>query len=165
MVEHSQFRADLYYRLNVFPIHLPSLRERAVDVPHLVRHFAAKYSKQMNKKIEYVPEEVLEELVQYDWPGNIRELQNLIERAVILSTGPALHVPLGELKPIRRKAARKASSLVTLKEMEREQISEVLRETQWVLGGDNGAAARLGVPRTTLIYKMRRLGIQRQPEP
>jgi formate hydrogenlyase transcriptional activator len=165
MVEQNQFRADLYYRLNVFPIYLPSLRERAVDVPQLVRHFAAKYSKQMNKKIEYVPEEVLEELVQYNWPGNIRELQNLIERAVILSTGPALQVPLGELKPIRREAARKARSLVTLEEMEREHISEVLRETQWVLGGNNGAAARLGVPRTTLIYKMRRLGIQRQPEP
>ncbi|HMK29854.1 MAG TPA: sigma 54-interacting transcriptional regulator [Terriglobales bacterium] len=164
IVEQNQFRADLYYRLNVFPIHLPPLRERAIDIPHLVKHFAAKHSEQMNKKIEYVPEEVLESLVQYDWPGNIRELQNLIERAVILSSGPALHVPPGELKPLRTKAARKGRRFSTLEEAEREHIAEVLRETQWVLGGADGAAARLGVPRTTLIYKMRRLGIPRQPE-
>jgi len=164
MVEQNQFRADLYYRLNVFPIKMPALRERAVDIPHLVKHFVAVYSEQMNKKIEYVPEEVLEALVHYEWPGNIRELQNLIERAVILSSGPELHVPLGELKPIHKKAPGKTKTFGTLEEAEREHITEVLRDTQWVLGGNDGAAARLGVPRTTLIYKMRRLGIPRQPE-
>ena len=162
MVEDHDFRADLYYRLNVFPIHLPSLRDRTVDIPHLVRHFAAVYAGQMNKHFEYVTEQTMEALVQYDWPGNIRELQNLVERAVILSSGPALNIPISEFKMLRKKTQKKAAGPATLKDTERERIMEVLRETHWILGGNDGAAARLGIPRTTLLYKMRRLKIPRQ---
>ncbi|MEA2543209.1 MAG: formate hydrogenlyase transcriptional activator [Acidobacteriaceae bacterium] len=163
MVENHSFRADLYYRLNVFPIYLPALRARTVDIPHLVRHFANIYAKQMNKHIEYVSEQTMEALVQYDWPGNIRELQNLIERAVILSCGPVLTIPITEFEiPVRTQ--KKAATSAFLKDSERECIMEVLRQTQWVLGGNDGAAARLGIPRTTLLYKMRRLDIPRQPE-
>jgi formate hydrogenlyase transcriptional activator len=163
MVEDHDFRADLYYRLNVFPIYLPPLRGRSVDIPHLVRHFANLYAKQMNKHIEYVSEQTMEALMQYDWPGNIRELQNLVERAVILSCGSVLNIPLGEFK-IRKRAQKQAAPSTSLKENEREYIMDVLRETQWILGGNDGAAARLGIPRTTLLYKMRRLDIPRQME-
>jgi formate hydrogenlyase transcriptional activator len=159
MVREHRFRADLYYRLNVFPITLPPLRERADDIPLLVRHFVGKYSRRMNKRIEIVPAEVVEILKHHDWPGNVRELQNFIERAVILSTGPALRPPLGDLKQLARQPSPGANR--TLAEAERQHILEVLAETNWVVGGRRGAAARLGVPRTTLVYKMRRLGIAR----
>ena len=161
MVEDRAFRADLYYRLNVFPIRLPALRERREDIPVLTLHFVAHYAKQMNKKIDVVPPETMEALMRYDWPGNIRELQNFIERAVILSQTHALSAPTSELT-----RPRENSSLapVTLEDAERGHILQALRETQWVLGGSTGAASRLGMPRTTLLYKMRRLGIARQPE-
>jgi formate hydrogenlyase transcriptional activator len=157
MVEQGQFRADLYYRLNVFPIHIPPLRERCDDIPILVRYFVDKYAKAMNRRIERVPESVMSALAHYSWPGNIRELQNFIERAVILSEGPALRPPLAEL----RDGKGKASAGATLRDVERRHVLQVLRETEWVLGGSSGAAARLGIPRTTLIYRMRRLGIER----
>ena len=141
---------------------------RSEDIPDLVRRFVERYSDEMNKKIRHVPDSVLTALMQYDWPGNIRELQNFIERAVILSPGEELQAPLSELQmphssSLPDRAPRSESSRATaLEDVEREHIIATLRETQWVLGGDSGAAARLGVPRTTLIYKMRRLGIPRQ---
>ena len=160
MVEQGQFRADLYYRLNVFPVHIPPLRERRDDIPILVRYFVDKYAKAMNRRIERIPESVMDTLARYSWPGNIRELQNFIERAVILSEGPALRPPVGEL----REGKGKGSSGVTLREVEKKHVLQVLKETEWVLGGSSGAAARLGIPRTTLIYRMRRLGIERPAE-
>jgi len=160
MVEDREFRADLFYRLNVFPIRIPPLRERKQDIPILVRHFTAKYAKGMNKRITTIPQEVMEALVEYDWPGNIRELQNFIERAVILSRGPGLTPMLAELETPRMGRA-KAAEPATLEQAEREHILEALRATDWTLGGTEGAAARLGIPRTTLIYKMRRLGIKK----
>lgn len=162
MVEQRQFRADLYYRLNVFPLALPPLRERRKDIPDLVRYFAAKYAQQMPKVIDTIPADAMEALTQYDWPGNIRELQNFIERAVILSPHSVLQPPIGELRSSASKTVSAASSRDTLAGAEREHILQVLRETDWVLGGTAGAAAKLGIPRTTLIYKMRRLGIPRQ---
>jgi formate hydrogenlyase transcriptional activator len=161
MVEDRSFRADLYYRLNVFPIRLPALRERREDIPLLTFHFVKHYAKQMNKRIDVVPPETMEALMRYDWPGNIRELQNFIERAVILSQGHGLSAPISELN---RAPEKSTAAPVTLEEAEREHILEALRETQWVLGGSSGAANRLGMPRTTLIYKMRRLGIGRQSD-
>ena len=160
MVEEREFRADLFYRLNVFPIRIPPLRERKQDIPILVRHFAAKYAQSMNKRIEHIPAEVMEEMIRYDWPGNIRELQNFMERALILSPGPTLTPQLAELRAPGADSA-KATRPATLEQAEREHILEALRATDWTLGGTQGAAARLGVPRTTLIYKMRRLGIER----
>jgi formate hydrogenlyase transcriptional activator len=161
MVENRSFRADLYYRLNVFPIKLPALRERREDIPLLALHFVEHYGKQMNKKIDVIAPETMDALIRYDWPGNIRELQNFIERAVILSQTKTLAAPIIELTRPRESST---AAPVTLEEAEREHILQALRETQWVLGGDGGAANRLGMPRTTLIYKMRRLGIGRQPE-
>jgi formate hydrogenlyase transcriptional activator len=157
MVEQGTFRADLYYRLNVFPIHIPALRERRDDIPILVRYFVDKFAKSMNRKITRIPESVMDTLVRYAWPGNIRELQNFIERAVILTEGAALRAPLAEL----RESKSKGSPGATLKEVERKHVLQVLRDTDWILGGPTGAAARLGIPRTTLIYRMRRLGIER----
>lgn len=161
MVEDRLFRADLYYRLNVFPIKLPALRERREDIPLLTLHFVQHYGKQMNKAIDVVPPETMEALMRYDWPGNIRELQNFVERAVILSHSRTLSAPISELNQPRENYP---ASPITLEEAEREHILRALRETQWVLGGTAGAANRLGMPRTTLIYKMRRLGISRQPD-
>ncbi len=161
MVEDRSFRADLYYRLNVFPIRLPALRERREDIPLLTFHFVAHYGKQMNRKIDVVPPETMEALMRYDWPGNIRELQNFIERAVILSQHNSLSAPISELT---RPRENPPAPPVTLEDAEREHILQALRDTQWVLGGLTGAANRLGMPRTTLIYKMRRLGIARQPD-
>jgi len=159
MVADKQFRSDLYYRLNVFPITVPSLRERPEDLPLLVRYFAQQYARRMNKRIETVPTETLAALSQYHWPGNIRELENLIERSVILSRGPDLHVPLGELKT---QIMASSNGATTLEAAERDHILRVLRETKWVVGGSSGAAARLGMKRTTLQSKMRKLGISRQ---
>ncbi len=156
MVADKQFRSDLYYRFNVFPITAPSLRERPEDIPLLVRYFAQKYARLMNKRIETIPAGAMTALAKYHWPGNIRELENLIERSVILSQGPDLHVPLGELKAPTAAALNGAA---TLEAAEREHILRVLRETKWVIGGPSGAAARLGMKRTTLQSKIRKLGI------
>jgi formate hydrogenlyase transcriptional activator len=161
MVEDRSFRADLYYRLNVFPIRLPALRERREDIPLLTLHFVGHYAKQMSKTIDVVSPETMEALIRYEWPGNIRELQNFIERAVILSQTNSLSAPVSELTRPRENSS---PAPITLEDAEREHILQALRETQWVLGGLDGAAHRLGMPRTTLIYKMRRLGIARQPD-
>jgi len=160
MVHDRRFRADLYYRLNVFPIDLPPLRARSEDIPALVEHFVFKFSREMNKQIESIPAEVMEVLRLHDWPGNIRELENFIKRAVIMTTGTVLRPIIGELKRLPSQASPMAKR--TLAEAERDHINEVLRETRWVLGGGNGAAARLGVPRTTLVYRMRKLVIVRE---
>jgi len=159
MVAEGRFRNDLYYRLNVFPIVLPPLRERPDGIPSLVRHFTQQFARRMGRRIETIRPEVLEALVRYPWPGNVRELQNVIERAVILSPGPTLQVPLADLEPAGQQAPMAAA--VTLADAEREHILSALRETGWVLGGPAGAAARLGMKRTTLQNKMRKLGISR----
>jgi formate hydrogenlyase transcriptional activator len=158
LIDNGQFRSDLYYRLNIFPIHLPPLRERREDVPLLTRYFADHYAQRMNKRIETIPAETMEALTRYRWPGNIRELQNVIERAVILSSDAVLRVPLGDLKSPPEAAAR----VITLEDAERSHILKALEETGWVIGGQEGAAARLGIKRTTLNYKMEKLGISRR---
>ncbi len=160
MVADKQFRSDLYYRLNVFPVAVPSLRERPEDIPLLVRYFAQKYARLMNKRIETIPAGSMAALSKYHWPGNIRELENLIERSVIVSQGPDLHVPLGELKT---SAAATTNAVTTLEVVERGHILRALEESHWVIGGLAGAAARLGMKRTTLQSKMKKLGISRQP--
>ncbi len=154
MVEEDLFRRDLYYRLNVFPILIPPLRERREDIPLLVRYFVQKYARQMDRRIESISAEELDALTRYHWPGNVRELQNLIERAVILSPGPELRLPVAGLKQ-----PSEAPSNATLRAAEREHIIRVLEETNWVVGGPRGAATRLGLKRTTLQSKMRKLGI------
>ncbi len=161
LVADKAFRSDLYYRLNVFPITAPPLRERAEDIPLLVRYFAQRYARRMRKRIETVPTETLTTLCHYRWPGNIRELENLIERSVILSQGPDLRVPLGELKA---QATAASEGAVTLEAAEREHILRVLREANGVIGGPAGAAARLGMKRTTLQSRMKKLGISRDIE-
>jgi formate hydrogenlyase transcriptional activator len=165
MVEEKKFRSDLYYRLNVFPINVPPLRERPEDIPLLVHFFANKFAQQMRRPIESVPKETMAALVAYHWPGNIRELQNLIERAVILSRGSTLEIPLGELKQAAKPAIQ-ANGGATLENVERDHILKVLGDAKWVIGGPTGAAARLGINRTTLNHRMRKLGIFRpQPSP
>jgi formate hydrogenlyase transcriptional activator len=158
LVAKKQFRADLYYRLNVIPLHLPPLRERVEDIPHLVDYFVQKFSMRLNKIIEVIPDEVMQILKAHDWPGNIRELQNTIERAVVLSTGPVLRPTLTELRQMSKQPT--AAAAQTFAEASREHILEVLEQTRWMIGGRDGAAERLGLPRTTLIYKMRKLGIE-----
>ena len=162
MVEDRLFRSDLYYRLNVFPIVVPPLRERAEDIPLLVRYFAQKHARGMDRRIETIPSEEMEALTHYSWPGNVRELENLIERAVILSRGPTLHVPLPEG---RLSGEATAASPVTLEAAEREHILRALGDTHWVIAGANGAAARLGMKRTTLQSRMAKLGITRPGRP
>jgi formate hydrogenlyase transcriptional activator len=157
MVSEHRFRADLFYRLNVFPITVPPLRERTEDIPELVHHFVRKFAAQMSRVIELIPEEVMEVLQHHNWPGNIRELQNFIERAVILSKGPVFRPPLGEIKVTTSNTV--PSAMRTLAEAERDHVVEVLRQAGGVVGGTGGAAARLGMKRTTLIYRMRKLGI------
>jgi formate hydrogenlyase transcriptional activator len=157
MVEERRFRADLFYRLHVFPIALPSLRERLDDIPLLVRHFVGKFADRMNKQIDVVPDHVMEALQQHSWPGNIRELQNFIERAVILSSGPVLCAPLGDLRA--PSGAQTPAAARTLADAERSHILEVLRKVDWVVGGRRGAAVLLGLPRTTLLHRMHKLGI------
>jgi formate hydrogenlyase transcriptional activator len=159
MVNARRFRADLYYRLNVFPIMLPALRERTEDIPPLVRHFVREFAGRMNKEIAGIPEYVMERLRLHDWPGNIRELQNFIERAVLLTDGLLLDAPVRDLT--RRTEATPDLPDRTLAEFERVHIAETLRKTNWVVGGRAGAAAKLGLPRTTLIARMRKLGIER----
>jgi formate hydrogenlyase transcriptional activator len=163
LVAERKFRSDLYYRLNVFPIIVPPLRERPEDIPLLVHFFANKFAQQMKKRIESVPKETMAALVSYNWPGNIRELQNLVERGVILSRGSSLEIPLTELKRSTRSNAATNTS-TTLESVERDHILRVLSETRWVIGGPGGAAARLGMNRTTLNHRMRKLGISR-PQP
>ena len=157
MVEEKKFRADLYYRLNVFPIVVPPLRERREDIPLLVSYFTYQYAARMGKEIAAIPSEAMEHLVRYSWPGNIRELQNLVERAVILSAGPTLKVPL-EMLRTKREPSPAAGSL---EEAERNHILQILHETNWVLSGPNGAATRLGLKRPTLQFRMKKLGIAR----
>jgi len=161
MIEERQFRSDLYYRLNVFPIVIPPLRERHEDIPLLVRYFAERFSRQMQKPINFIPAETMNRLQQWHWPGNVRELENLIERAVILTTGGALQVPLPEIKPSVVPSAAATTHPGSNGDAEREDIIRVLRDTRGVLAGPNGAAARLGLKRTTLQYKMKKLGITR----
>ena len=158
MVEKKQFREDLYFRLDVFPIRVPPLRDRAGDIAALARYFVDKYARRMNKRIETIPDQVMESMQRYRWPGNIRELQNFIERAVILSGGMVLRPPLDELQ---HKANHPAGAPGTLDQAERDHILKVLEQTQWVIGGPRGAALRLGLKRTTLLSKMERLGIAR----
>ncbi len=160
MVDEQKFRADLFYRLNVFPIHVPPLHERPEDIPLLVRHFVEHYARRMNRAIETIPSEAMETLTRYRWPGNIRELQNLIERAVILSPGLVLRVPLGDLE-LRVAAGQHNGKPQTLEEAERGHIVATLTDTKWVVAGARGAAARLGMNRSTLQFRMKKLGIVR----
>ena len=157
MVATREFRSDLYYRLNVFPIRLPPLRERPEDIPPLVFYFAQRFAKRLRRPIESVSRESLDVLCRWHWPGNVRELQNVIERAVILATGPVLTVSRTEFEA----APGLLSAPVTLEDAEREHILRALADTNWVIGGPRGAAARLGVKRTSLVSTMRRLHIQR----
>jgi formate hydrogenlyase transcriptional activator len=172
MVVDGRFRSDLYYRLNVFPLVLPPVRERPDDIPRLVRHFTQGFARRMGRRIETIPSAILEALVRYPWPGNVRELQNVIERAVILSPGLSLQVPLGDLRRVEGGGRREEvfapppSSLLpqpskTLADAEREHILGTLRETGWVVAGPKGAAVRLGMKRSTLQKKMKKLGICR----
>ncbi len=158
MVSQKQFRSDLYYRLNVFPIVIPPLRNRREDIPLLVSYFAQKYARRMKKRIDTIPTEAMNALSEYHWPGNVRELENLIERAVILSQGMDLHVSLPELKAAAREGAQ---PVTTLEAAEREHIVRALQAANWVIGGPTGAAAKLGMKRTTLQSKMQKLGISR----
>jgi formate hydrogenlyase transcriptional activator len=158
MVAARTFRSDLYYRLRVFPLTMPALRERQDDIPTLVRYFVQKYARRMNRTIETIPSETLDLLVRYSWPGNIRELENLIERAVIVSPGPVLRVPLGDLKLPSEPVP---GEILTLDAAEREHILKALEATNWVLAGPKGAAVRLGVKRTTLQSRMQKLGVVR----
>jgi formate hydrogenlyase transcriptional activator len=160
MVKQTTFREDLYYRLKVFPIHVPALQQRTEDIPKLVWHFTELYSRRMNRRIETIPPETMKALVRYRWPGNVRELQNFIERAVILSPHTVLRAPISELDPFS--APTKSNLPMTgLEELERDHIVRVLEASDWVVGGRNGAAERLGMKRTSLVYKMRRLRIVR----
>jgi transcriptional regulator with GAF, ATPase, and Fis domain len=160
MMAEKQFRNDLYFRLNVFPIRIPPLRERPEDIVQLVKAFVSRFATRMNRRIEEIPDAILEALRHYDWPGNIRELQNFLERSVILSPGPALQAPLESLSFNRSRSAVPGAAL-TLEEAETRHIIAALQEVNWVIGGPKGAAEKLGLKRTTLIAKMRRLGITR----
>jgi formate hydrogenlyase transcriptional activator len=164
MVKQGSLREDLYYRLRVFPISVPALRQRSEDIPELVRHFLALYSRRMNKTIDQVPDETMDALVRYRWPGNIRELQNFIERAVILSPHSVLRAPVAELQPFHNKRESELA-LNGLAEVERDHIVRALDASDWVVGGRNGAAARLGMKRTSLVYRMQKLRISRQQPP
>jgi len=157
LVNKKLFRVDLFYRLNVIPICLPPLRERVQDIPLLTEFFVTKFAASLNKPIDVIPDEVMAVLQAHDWPGNIRELQNLIERAVLYSPGSVLRLPL-DMKQTVKPSSESASR--TLAEANREHILETLEQTDWMIGGQDGAASRLGLPRTTLIYKMRKLGIE-----
>jgi formate hydrogenlyase transcriptional activator len=160
MVAAGEFRNDLYYRLNVFPIVLPPLRQRRDDIARLVRHFTQRFARRMGRRIETIPSETMDALARYSWPGNVRELQNVIERAVILSRGSSLEVPLGDLQ-LAVDGAEPCDAAVTLADAERDHILSTLDETGWVVGGPKGAAARLGMKRSTLQWKMKRLGISK----
>jgi formate hydrogenlyase transcriptional activator len=158
-VKAREFRSDLYYRLHVFPVRLPPLRERAKDIPLLVRYFVDNFAKRMNKQIESIPEEAMRVLQSWIWPGNVRELENIIERSVILTQGNTLTVPLAEL---RLEIDNNHPAEANLEVLERKHIVRVLRETGGVIAGMHGAAARLGMKRTTLQSRMQKLGITRE---
>jgi formate hydrogenlyase transcriptional activator len=158
-VAHGQFRRDLFYRLNVFPIRMPSLRERSTDIPILARYFVQEISQRMNKKIEIIPSDVMEALMNSRWPGNVRELEHFIERSIILSEGPVLRAPIAELESQVDSGTGAGDALSSIR---RERILKVLRETRGVIAGPCGAAARLGLKRTTLQSIMRRLAIARK---
>jgi formate hydrogenlyase transcriptional activator len=160
MVKQGTFREDLYYRLKVFPIQVPALRQRAEDIPRLVRHFTALYSQRMNKRVDVIPPETLDALARYPWPGNIRELQNFIERAVILSPHSILRAPVSELDSFQNHKALN-TPINGLAEVERDYILHALEASNWVIGGRNGAAERLGMKRTSLVYRMKKLRISR----
>jgi len=162
MVEEGTFRSDLYYRLHVFPLTVPPLRDRCEDIPLIVRHFVDKYSQRMSRLIETISVRTMEVLTNYAWPGNVRELQNFIERSVILSPGTSLRAPLEELTQETVHVAQ--TPLSTLEEMEREHVLRALKESNWVTGGPKGAAAKLGMKRTTLAYRIRKLGIPVRPQ-
>ncbi len=174
MVQEQKFRSDLFFRLNVFPVKLPPLRERPEDIPLLVRHFAEEFSRRMGRPIETIPSETMNALSQYRWPGNIRELQNVIERSVILSSGPSLNVPVAELQSrpepapandaAQAKSERRIPVRSILAEVDRNQIIRALKEADGRIGGSGGAAARLGLKRTTFITRMKKFGIQREPD-
>jgi formate hydrogenlyase transcriptional activator len=162
MVAQGAFRTDLFYRLNVFPIALPPLRERSEDIPLLARYFTSKYARRMNRSVQHIPADTLDAMSRYPWPGNVRELQNFIERAVILSADGELRAPLSELKSASAATSPEASSHAkTLRDLEREHILEALAKSNWVVGGPGGAAARLGMKRTSLLYRMEKLQISR----
>jgi formate hydrogenlyase transcriptional activator len=158
IVKRGEFRSDLYYRLNVFPITLPPLRARREDIPDLVQHFVEIYARRMGKQIDRVPAESMSAFASYEWPGNIRELQNFIERSVILSDGTVLCPPLAELK---HSAGAESPVATTLHDAERDHILKILKQTRWVVSGPSGAAARLGMKRSTLYFRMQKLGISR----
>jgi formate hydrogenlyase transcriptional activator len=160
MVKQTTFREDLYYRLKVFPIHVPALRQRVEDIPKLVSHFTEFYARRMNKRIDTIPSETMDALVRYRWPGNVRELQNFIERAVILSPHTVLRAPTSELEPFSDHRSQNMT-MTGLEEVEREHILRALEASNWVVGGRSGAAARLGMKRTSLVYKMSKLRINR----
>lgn len=172
MVSEQKFRSDLFFRLNVFPVHVPPLRERDGDIPLLVRHFTQQFSRRMNKVMETIPSAAMDALCQYHWPGNIRELQNVIERAVIISAGPVLGFDVGDLKFSKRSHAQEGAAVSKsatngalgdiLKETQREQILKALEECNWIVAGPDGAAARLGMKRSTLHLRMQKLGISRR---
>ena len=158
MVKRNEFRSDLYYRLNVFPIPLPPLRARREDIPALVEHFVEIYARRMGKQIDRISPETMSELTSYPWPGNIRELQNFIERSVILTSDNVLHSPLASLKAV---PGVESVGAITLEDAERDHIRKTLEQTRWVVSGPNGAAARLGIKRSTLYFRMQKLGISR----
>jgi formate hydrogenlyase transcriptional activator len=160
MIVDKQFRSDLYYRLNVFPITIPSLRERPGDIPLLVQYFVQQAARKMNKAIDTISCETMDALTQYPWPGNIRELENVIERAVILSPGPVLRLPIRALHT-RIAPGHNHERSQTLEEVERKHIVTTLKETRWVLSGPRGAATRVGLNRATLYFRMKKLGIVR----
>jgi formate hydrogenlyase transcriptional activator len=172
MVSEQKFRSDLFFRLNVFPVHVPPLQEREGDIPLLVRHFTQQFSRRMNKVIETIPSATMDALCRYHWPGNIRELQNVIERAVIISTGPALSVDVADLKfpkagPVVEKTTFPKSPPNgalhdVLEQSERQQILNALEQCNWIVAGLNGAAALLGMKRSTLQQRIRKLGIARR---
>jgi formate hydrogenlyase transcriptional activator len=174
MVEAQKFRSDLFYRLNVFPVRVPPLRERPEDIPLLVRHFTQQFARRMNKMMDSIPSETMNSLCDYHWPGNIRELQNVVERAVILSPGPVLQVALSDLQPNGRSVSKlnapahpeaQGNMQSVLEETERKQILAALEESRWVVAGPKGAAARLGMKRSTLQVRIRKLGISRDSKP
>jgi formate hydrogenlyase transcriptional activator len=172
MVDQQTFRSDLYYRLNVFPVRVPALRERPEDIPLLVRHFVQQFSRRANRNIETIPSETMKTLVRYHWPGNIRELQNVIERAVIVSGGPVLKVPLTDLKTAAPPAITPGVTRPSeasgdgkdmrsmLDETERRQIVMALQQANWIVAGPKGAATLLGMKRSTLQSRMQKLGIR-----
>jgi len=165
MVETKRFRADLFYRLNVFPIRVPPLRERREDIPLLVAHFATEFSRRLNRSIQSISPSAMEALTRHDWPGNIRELQNLIERAVILSSGTVLELPQSMFDEAAGPADARTTAPRTLKDAERAHILQALRETNWIVSGPRGAAQRLGLNRSTLQFLIKKLGIVKVRDP